>query len=392
MNTTHIPATNCLKWLTLSLFFLFTACNKNEDLTLVIEDGQPTISTLIVGQWQPTGTGIIDRITGEILEMEEPESGNSAFWEFFEDGTFGRSDEPDERFHWQADQEDFCINIDGHEWYVDWLTRLKLRLRERMDDDRDQFYDFGRIGDFIDNEEEEPTTNESSYEPYEGAQVKKIIESVKAATHQYKKVYTYQYDKLNRIVEFSCGNDENSTSWSWKYKYDKDNVTASLNDLLILRGHLNKDGYIESVEDVEEEKEITWYDYNNNGYLYAGKTMNDYLSVKYDQNWNATEIHYPYIGTDWYYAYEMNEDNLKSNLDLNKVCMSMGNKIDATRTDMDGVFGQFGFLGKRSPSIVDEEANDIMSSAFEHKVVNNQVKQIIRMYGNTIYTYDIYYE
>lgn len=70
----------------------------------------------------------------------------------------------------------------------------------------------------------------------------------------------------------------------------------------------------------------------------------------------------------------------------------MGNKIDATRTDMDGVFGQFGFLGKRSPSIVDEEANDIMSSAFEHKVVNNQVKQIIRMYGNTIYTYDIYYE
>lgn len=42
MNMTHTSTPNYLKWLVLSLVLLFTACNKNEDPTLIIYDCRRT--------------------------------------------------------------------------------------------------------------------------------------------------------------------------------------------------------------------------------------------------------------------------------------------------------------------------------------------------------------
>lgn len=385
----------------LLLVVLACACNKDEDTTIVIEDGQPKASTLIVGKWKPAKKQLIDKLTGNIIKEEPLEEEETFPWEFFGDGTFGKGEGSGNRFNWNVDDDNYTLSFGDDEWSIGKLTKAQMILyllsKKGSKPEKENSwlaYLFDRIGEYEGEEEpDEPATNDCLYKPYDGPLVTKIVETTKDPAFQYQSVSTYQYDQYNRIIKFSYGNDEATPFWSWEYKYDKDKVTASLGDNFTFIGHLNKDGYIGAVEDAREGKEITWYDYDDKGYLYAGKTMNDYISIKYDNNRNATQIHYPYVSDNWIYTYEKDEDNLKNNLDLNKVCMLMGHRLDATRSDMDGVFGQFGFLGKRSPGIVSEEVNDShFGSAFTHKLVNNRVTQIQRICGNTIYTYDIYYK
>lgn len=78
----------------LLMLLLVTACNDKGDVTVVIEDGQPAIRTLIVGKWKPEHKGWMDKQTGEIKGLSDinSDSEDGLLWEFFEDGTFGFSD------------------------------------------------------------------------------------------------------------------------------------------------------------------------------------------------------------------------------------------------------------------------------------------------------------
>lgn len=332
MNTTHTPTISYLKWLALSLVLLFTACNKNEDLTLIIEDGQPTISTLIVGQWEPTTISIVDRLTGEILETEEPESGNSSFWEFFEDGTFGRSDKPDERFHWQADEEDFSINIGDKQWNVDWLTKLKLRLRERMDDSRDKYYDLGRIGDFIDEGEEEE-------QPTAGSRIAKITATTTYLHSSNKKVdtYTFKYDKKGRISEYSI----EGTSAPFKYNYEQNMVSVSGSESY--KGTLNSKNCIETLQSLNTSlPTVATASYNSNGYL----SMLNNTVLKYDRNNNLESI--------GYFEYTYTKEKNDSNIDLNCIISSCSTTYEYNYSHF-SLFAPFGFYGKSSTNMIAKE-------------------------------------
>lgn len=380
MNTTHTSTTNYLKWLALSLVLLFTACNKNEDLTLIIEDGQPKISTLIVGQWRPTTISIVDRLTGEILETEEPESGSSSFWEFFEDGTFGRSDKPAERFHWQADEEDFNINIGGKQWNVDWLTKLKLRLRERMDDKRDRYYDFGRIGDFIDDGEEEEEKPKTS-------RVSKII-------HPYDNsrelIYEFKYDEKGRILEFTYNNINTTYSITSEYTYQDNNVTVETYENGKLnsyrKGVLGNNGYLKSIEliNINNEKlnKTIEYSYNSNGYL-----------IKSDINGSYQHNNNNIIPTGSN-TYTYGNEKMDTNIDVNWFMTGI--------IFFDLNYLPFGLLGKFSNNLLSKVDLSYSDSYYTYEYIRDKEGKIIQVKRNEIlkfdnkilhtYNIDIYYE
>lgn len=379
MNTTHTSTTNYLKWLALSLVLLFTACNKNEDLTLIIEDGQPKISTLIVGQWRPTTISIVDRLTGEILETEEPESGSSSFWEFFEDGTFGRSDKPAERFHWQADEEDFNINIGGKQWNVDWLTKLKLRLRERMDDNRDRYYDFGRIGDFIDDGEEEEEKPKTS-------RVSKIIYPY---DNSGELIYEFKYDEKGRILEFTS-NSNTTYIITNEYTYQDNNVTVEtyengkLNSYC--KGVLGNNGYLKSNEliSIKNEKlnKTIEYSYNSNGYL-----IKSGINGSYQHNNNNIIP----TGSN---TYTYGNEKMDTNIDVNWFMTG----IDFFDRD----YLPFGLLGKFSNNLLSKVDLSYSDSYYTYEYIRDKEGKIIQVKRNEIlkfdnkilhtYNIDIYYE
>lgn len=356
MNTTHTPTISYLKWLALSLVLLFTACNKNEDLTLIIEDGQPTISTLIVGQWEPTTISIVDRLTGEILETEEPESGNSSFWEFFEDGTFGRSDKPDERFHWQADEEDFSINIGDKQWNVDWLTKLKLRLRERMDDSRDKYYDFGRIGDFIDEGEEEE-------QPTAGSRIAKITATTTYLHSSNKKVdtYTFKYDKKGRISEYSI----EGTSAPFKYNYEQNMVSVSGSESY--KGTLNSKNCIETLQSLNtSQPTVATASYNSNGYL----SMLNNTVLKYDRNNNLESI--------GYFEYTYTKEKNDSNIDLNCIISNCSTTYEYNYSHF-SLFAPFGFYGKSSTNMIAKEHGNGWDYYYVYDYKRNKENRITKI-------------
>ena len=210
-------------------------------------------------------------------------------------------------------------------------------------------------------------------------------------TYKYEQVYLYEYDEKNRISSFSVGENEDNIYWTWSYKYDEEKVTAELVDRdLLFEGYFNNQGYISEIRNAEGEA-IAWYDYNEKGYLTAGKTMNDYIDMEYDQNWNAVSVHYPYVVGDWKYGYG-NDDVNTNSVDLNKVIAFMGFRLDATQTDMDGLFCQFDFLGRRSPCLMVSEEGGNSYSKYNYEITDGRISTITRYYGNRIYTYSIYYE
>lgn len=70
----------------------------------------------------------------------------------------------------------------------------------------------------------------------------------------------------------------------------------------------------------------------------------------------------------------------------------MGFRLDATQTDMDGLFCQFDFLGRRSPCLMVSEEGGNSYSKYNYEITDGRISTITRYYGNRIYTYSIYYE
>lgn len=403
----------------LLLAVLMSACNKDGIETIVIEDGQPSVAQMLIGRWNPTGGEMANPSTGEVTEdinisdvpwLDFGENGMGSWG----NGGSGTGGSAGESFDWNADEgsgpiigggsgydgEGPSVTFGGERWYIFQLTE-RILIIYRFYGDYIIIYYYYRVGDY--NEPEpEPTPepgNDCPYQPQfsDNQRIVRIEETGNVAGYRFENVYLYEYDDLGRISSFSYGVNENELYWTWNYQYDAEKVSVALNDASdwCFEGYFNEDGYITRTRNVLDDEDFVWYDYNDEGYLIGGKTMDDYIDVEYDNNWNPLSIHYP-NGMIWQYTYTRDDINSYS-VDLNKVVCSSGFQLDATQTDFNGFFAQFDFLGHRAPCLVATEntygtasgMGDV--SEFNYEMANGRIDQITRYRGNYIYTYKIIY-
>lgn len=384
----------------LLLVVCISSCNKDGFTTLVIEDGQPSVSQMIIGQWEPDHVEWTDE-DGNVLER--PEMTDVPGLTFDEGGTGIFGGNGSGSFDWTVDEgsddgmgggyngEGPSITFNGERWYIFQLTKTILIIY-RITDRYIIIYYYYRVGEYNGGNDEElvEPVDKCPYQPYEGDRIVKIMEVANLVTYKYERIYLYKYDEKNRISSFSLGENEDNIYWTWSYKYDEEKVTVELGDSRAYEGYFNSQGYISEIRNAEGES-IAWYNYNEKGYLTVGKAMNDYIEIEYDQNWNAVSVHYPYVAYDWNYDYG-NDDVNTNSIDLNKVITPVGFRLDATQTDMDGFFCQFDFLGRRSPCLVVSEEGGDSYSKYNYEITDGHVSMITRYSGNYIYTYSIYYE
>lgn len=403
----------------LLLAVLMSACHKDGIETIVIEDGQPSVAQMLIGRWNPTGGEMANPSTGEVTEdinisdvpwLDFGENGMGSWG----NGGSGTGGSAGESFDWNADEgsgpiigggsgydgEGPSVTLGGERWYIFQLTE-RILIIYRFYGDYIIIYYYYRVGDY--NEPEpEPTPepgNDCPYQPQfsDNQRIVRIEETGNVAGYRFENVYLYEYDDLGRISSFSYGVNENELYWTWNYQYDAEKVSVALNDASdwCFEGYFNEDGYITRTRNVLDDEDFVWYDYNDEGYLIGGKTMDDYIDVEYDNNWNPLSIHYP-NGMIWQYTYTRDDINSYS-VDLNKVVCSSGFQLDATQTDFNGFFAQFDFLGHRAPCLVATEntygtasgMGDV--SEFNYEMANGRIDQITRYRGNYIYTYKIIY-
>ena len=403
----------------LLLAVLMSACNKDGIETIVIEDGQPSVAQMLIGRWNPTGGEMANPSTGEVTEdinisdvpwLDFGENGMGSWG----NGGSGTGGSAGESFDWNADEgsgpiigggsgydgEGPSVTFGGERWYIFQLTE-RILIIYRFYGDYIIIYYYYRVGDY--NEPEpEPTPepgNDCPYQPQfsDNQRIVRIEETGNVAGYRFENVYLYEYDDLGRISSFSYGVNENELYWTWNYQYDAEKVSVALNDASdwCFEGYFNEDGYITRTRNVLDDEDFVWYDYNDEGYLIGGKTMDDYIDVEYDNNWNPLSIHYP-NGMIWQYTYTRDDINSYS-VDLNKVVCSSGFQLDATQTDFNGFFAQFDFLGHRAPCLVATEntygtasgMGDV--SEFNYEMANGRIDQITRYRVNYIYTYKIIY-
>lgn len=395
------------------LFILLVAavsysCVKDGDLTVVIEDGQPDIEELIIGKWRPSGMGAADMDGNSVdLPVGEFDIPGLTFGEGGSGTAEGGDGSESGSFNWEIFNGDNAggsggsydgnapyFNFGGEKWYIFQLTE-RILILYRFYGDYIIIYYYVREGDYVDSGDSDGADGDGGcyFNPLKGDKVKRIkIQSVNSYFESEQNLY-FEYDEYNRIDEFSMGGENNDIYWTFKYEYDKDRVDVYVDGDLLFVGKLNKEGYIETISDGKEE--FAWYDYNDNGYLFAGKALNDYLSVDYDNNWNTVEVHLPYWDGEFYYSYAL-EKNYAS-IDLNKVLSFSGGHYEATRTDLIGFFGYFGFFGKPAPQLISSEVYYNDSYTFEYKRDDkSRIEEVVKWSNggatSSFSKYTIYYE
>ncbi len=247
------------------------------------------------------------------------------------------------------------------------------------------------VGDY---EPEEETGDACPYKPFEGP---KIIQITRRKDEKINMVYNYQYDNQNRIMTFSYGENYDHIDHIWNYQYDQDKVTATLNDGTdqILEGYFNENGHIVEVVNRLTKESLVQYEYNTYGYLTNIKNEKDELDIRYDDNWNLTSIHssllVSYDNNTYTYGNEINI----SNLDLNKVWTS----INFETFSEIAIFGQFDFLGYRSPNLIITQRNRNTHATdggkttyeFDYIMENERVTNVVYSLYNPLYTYTVIY-
>lgn len=247
------------------LAILLCSCNKEGDITVIVEDGQPTVEVMILGKWQPTIRSWVNLETGEIYS-QEPLNGED-FLEFFEDGTFGFSGD---RMDWRADNEDFSVYLDGDYWDIASLTERLMRLyREGKPNDKGYVpngwlvYDFDRIGGFeADGEEnEQPSTSTVHH-----ISMIETDYSTSLAGH----IYTFSYDEKGRMKDVKIRiKDSTKETYKISYSFDNEKVNITTNHGNY-KGILNKEGCVETVLQ-QSEVNTDWTTYASISYNKDGQ-------------------------------------------------------------------------------------------------------------------------
>lgn len=379
------------KLLVLLLVLSTGACNKEGDATLVMEEGQPSVSMLLVGQWKPTKKQWINKQTGNILKEEPVDEEDSSVWQFFEDGTFGKSNDQGKRLNWRVNEEDHTLYLDNEKWSIGALTKKKMLLYlegKQQGGESEEYenyfpgYLFGRIGEYEWNEE--PDT------PAAGSKVSRIVETTTYLHSSNKNVttYSFSYDSKGRISKYVM--EHAASQNSFEYEYEDRQVVVSGPESY--RGVLNENGFIETLKSMDRDQTVVASaSYDQQGYL----SVFNNKKMFYDKNKNLVNSdRFEYL-----YAKEANDANIDLNCFLS----------DCSNYEFDyghySLFAPFGMYGKASVNMVAEQHFQVQAADYYYSYAyerdeKNRISEITRKsisnynYDQTLNTteFAIYYE
>lgn len=325
----------------LLLAVCISSCNKDGVVTLVIEDGQPGVSQMIIGQWEPDHIEWTDK-DGNVLER--PEMTDVPDLIFNEGGTGTFEGNGIGSFDWSVDEgfndgmgsgydgEGPSITFNGERWYIFQLTKTILIIY-RITDRYIIINYYYRVGEYVESEPDpEPNCT--------------LISEIRATTTyasggKKTSVYRFSYDDQNRIQKYSIDNENYTYEWTYRYSgleevyvtgsesykayINKIGIqklyslpTTSSNELLVATPVYDTDGYLQSV--------------NNNmfGYEHGNLVV-----------FNRREL---------IYNYEYSGEKNNTNLDLNCIISNCSEfEYDYSHFSL---FAPFGFYGDRSANMI----------------------------------------
>lgn len=232
----------------LLLTVCISSCNKDGVATLVIEDGQPGVSQMIIGQWEPDHIEWTDK-DGNVLER--PEMTDVPDLIFNEGGTGTFEGNGTGSFDWSVDEgfndgmgsgydgEGPSITFNGERWYIFQLTKTILIIY-RITDRYIIIYYYYRVGEYDGGNK--PNENPSLSTVHRISMIETDYNS-SLVGH----IYTFTYDTQGRIqgVEMRFENEKEYT-YKISYTYSNDEVDIITN-YGNYKGILNENGYVETL-------------------------------------------------------------------------------------------------------------------------------------------------
>lgn len=356
----------------LLMLLLVTACNDKGDVTVVIEDGQPAIRTLIVGKWKPEHKGWMDKQTGEIKGLSDidSDSEDGLLWEFFEDGTFGFSDGDSSiggKFDWNANDDEYAVEIDGEKWTIAQLTEYMMGIYreghpgdEGYDPNSWLYYGFGRYDAFEGNDEEEPAPDENT--SYRIASISVETEFRASAT-----VYSFRYNEDGTIRDWAINGDDVAA-----YIYNGDKVMVSADGRY--QATLNSDGYVEIVQQsfatAPDWKTVASIAYDNDGFM---SIFNNYGLDYTNGNRNASGD----------FAYKYTDVANRTMPDLNCFISNYSNYYEYSYGHY-SLFAPFGMMGKPSENMIMEERHPLYDYYYTYDYKQDEKGRIVQIMRSSI--------
>lgn len=366
--------TTITKIILLFLVVLASACNKDEDTTIIIEDGQPKAAALIIGKWKPSKTQLIDKLTGRVIKEEPWDEDESSVWEFFENGTFGKGNTSD-RPSWNVDEDDYTISFGGEQWSIGALTKARMILyllrkgASGADADNILAYFFDRQGAFDDkgdDENEKPVANS------------KIVRITATTINKYSanekiETYTFSYDTQGRIETYRI----EGAGEPFRYSYEPGKVIVTGGRSY--EGLLNAENCINTLQAkiVGTGVPVIYASafYNTKGYL----SMINNTKLIYDKEYNLKSV----AGIEYQYTREKND----ANIDLNCLISDCSTVYEYGYSHY-SLFAPFGFYGKSSPYLVAEEHKEHSDFHNTYDYQRDKAGRIHKIVRKEINTYE----
>lgn len=281
----------------LSLVALASACNEEGITTLVIEDGQPNVAKMIIGQWKPNNAEKADK-NGNIIER--PSITDMPNLNFNENGLghFGNNDtgnNESNNFVWSVDEGENIggsgsgydekgpsITFNDERWYIFQLTK-SLLIIYRVTDQYILIYYYHRVSDYNeDNQGTKPNT----------PTIHRISKIEFNNPRFDRHIYTFLYNENGQLknIKIKFGDNEKVT-YDISYIYGNNEILISTNGYNNYKGILNKDGYVQTIlqqeSTGEEWNDHTVFTYNSNGQM---ATSGEYIIMEYI-NENRVSVH-----------------------------------------------------------------------------------------------------
>lgn len=319
-----------------------SSCNKDGLTTLVIEDGQPSVAQMIIGQWTPDHVEWADE-DGNVLER--PEMPDIPDLNFDEGGTGTFGGNGSGSFDWTVDEglndgmgsgyhgEGPSITFGGERWYIFQLTKTILIIY-RITDRYIIIYYYDRVGEY---EGTEPTPEPNNT----------LISEIRATT-TYESgnrgtttLYRFSYDDQDRIQNYSIDNGNYTYEWAYRYNGSEEvYVTGSES----YKAYISKFG-IQSLYSLpsaaSNEVLVATTVYDENGYLQL--LNNNVFGYEHD---NLVELNC----RGSIYNYEYSDEKNDANLDLNCIISNCSEyEYDYSHFSL---FAPFGFYGERSANMI----------------------------------------
>lgn len=347
---------NIKYFILLLLVALVSACNEEGIATLVIEDGQPSVAKMIVGQWKPNHAEKTDE-DGNIIEdlditdIPDLNFGENGSGHFGNNGTgTGGSDSGD--FDWSVDESENTggdggydekgpsVTFNGERWYIFQLTKSMLIIY-RVTDKYILIYYYYRVGDYNTGNEPEPTPT--------GEKIYKITETTSYEGEiRNSAVHIFEYDKQGRIKTYSFDDRKSKSTFNYTYKGVEEIHVSGGGESYT--GYLNNNQLEKLFSTTSAQKLVAAPQYNSEGYI---SSINNIQFIYESNNLIKSST----------CTYEYTDEKNNANIDLNCIISNYSKNYENQYSHY-SLFAPFGFYGKFSNNLISKESIDESADFF----------------------------